>query len=92
MASGYSRMAEPQVGEGVWNTDRDRAPPSTSAFSDFQAASTQVLGISTDSPFNRRYRIVDEADIERAPAHTQAALKQVPASNVASLREARGRR
>jgi hypothetical protein len=38
---------------------------------------------------DRRYRIVDEADIERALEKTQESIKRAPASNVADLGKVR---
>lgn len=53
-----------------------------------QAVAMKITGHKTDSVY-RRYRIVDEADIERALEKTQASIKQVPASNVAEIGKAR---
>jgi hypothetical protein len=51
----------------------------------------KVTGHKTDRIY-RRYRIVDEGDIERALATVEAAVKQAPASNVANLTAARQER
>jgi integrase len=56
-----------------------------------QAVAMQISGHKTDSMF-RRYRVVDEADIEKALQATQESIRQVPASNVASLSQARSER
>ena len=55
-----------------------------------QAVAMQISGHKTDSIF-RRYRVVDESDIEKALEATQASIKQTPASNVASLSKARAK-
>jgi integrase len=53
-----------------------------------QALAMKITGHKTDSVY-RRYRIVDEADIERALAKTQASIKQAPPTNVADWKKAR---
>ncbi len=56
-----------------------------------QAVAMKITGHKTDSVY-RRYRIVDEADIERALEKTQESNRQAPASNVASLSDTRRNR
>ena len=57
-----------------------------------QAVAMKISGHKTDSVY-RRYRIVDEADIERALEKTQESIKEAAASNnVKILGKARGRR
>ena len=56
-----------------------------------QAVAMKITGHKTDSVY-RRYRIVDEGDIERALEKTQDSIKQAPASNVADIGKARKRR
>jgi hypothetical protein len=51
----------------------------------------RITGHKTDSMW-RRYRIVNEADIEKALAVTQAAVRHAPPSNVADLGAARARK
>jgi hypothetical protein len=53
-----------------------------------QAVAMKITGHKTDSVY-RRYRIVDEADIERALEKTQESNRQAPASIVANLSDAR---
>ncbi len=56
-----------------------------------QAVAMRITGHKTDSVY-RRYRIVDEADIERALTKTQESIKQAPSGNVADIAQARGKR
>jgi hypothetical protein len=56
-----------------------------------QAVAMKITGHETDSVY-RRYRIVDEADIERALDRTQESIKQAPASNLAEIGRSRQRR
>jgi hypothetical protein len=56
-----------------------------------QAVAMKITGHKTDSVY-RRYRIVDEADIERVLDRTQESIKQAPAANVAGIGNARRRR
>jgi integrase len=56
-----------------------------------QAVAMRITGHKTDSVY-RRYRIVDEADIERALAKTQESIRQAPVSNVSDLEAARQRK
>lgn len=53
-----------------------------------QAVAMKVSGHKTDSVY-RRYRIVDEQDIEKALEVTQEANRQAPKSNVVSIEAAR---
>ncbi len=53
-----------------------------------QAVAMRITGHKTDSVF-RRYRIVDEQDIERAMEATQRSVRQAPQTNVAQLNAAR---
>jgi hypothetical protein len=46
----------------------------------------KITGHKTDSVY-RRYRIVDESDIERALTKTQESIRQAPADNVADIRK-----
>jgi hypothetical protein len=56
-----------------------------------QSTAMRITGHRTDSVY-RRYRIVDEADIERALRATQRSVKRAPASNVDDLDAARQKR
>ncbi len=56
-----------------------------------QAVAMKITGHKTDSVY-RRYRIVDEADIERALEKTQAFIKHAPASKLADIGKAREKR
>jgi phenylalanyl-tRNA synthetase beta subunit len=56
-----------------------------------QAVAMRITGHKTDSVY-RRYRIVDEADIEKALEATQDSIKQAPGSTVADLSKARERK
>jgi hypothetical protein len=57
-----------------------------------QAVAMKISGHKTDSVY-RRYRIVDEADIEKALEKTQASFREaVGTSDLTSLDEARARR
>jgi integrase len=49
-----------------------------------QAVAMKITGHKTDSVY-RRYRIVDEADIERAMEKTQESIKQAPGSTVTGM-------
>jgi integrase len=49
-----------------------------------QAVAMMISGHKTEAVF-RRYRIVDESDIEKALKATQESIKKAPASNVADL-------
>ncbi len=51
-----------------------------------QAVAMKITGHKTDSLY-RRYRIVNENDIERAFAQTEAAIREAPVSNVTTLGE-----
>ena len=53
-----------------------------------QAVAMKITGHKTPSVY-RRYRIVNEDDIERALAQTQEAIRLAPPSNVTGLAEAR---
>ena len=53
-----------------------------------QAVAMKITGHKTPSIY-RRYRIVNEDDIERALAQTQEAIRQAPPSNVTDLSQAR---
>jgi len=53
-----------------------------------QAVAMKITGHKTPSVY-RRYRIVNEDDIERALAQTQEAIRQAPPSNVTTLDQAR---
>jgi len=53
-----------------------------------QAVAMKITGHKTPSVY-RRYRIVNEDDIERALAQTQEAIRQAPPSNVTALDQAR---
>jgi hypothetical protein len=53
-----------------------------------QAVAMKITGHKTDSVY-RRYRIVDEADIERALEKTQESISQNPTSNVTRMKRAR---
>ena len=53
-----------------------------------QAVAMKITGHKTTSVY-RRYRIVNEDDMERALAQTQAVIREAPASNVTILTEAR---
>jgi hypothetical protein len=50
-----------------------------------QAVAMKIGAHKTDSVY-RRYRIVDEADIERALSATQESIKQGPASKVTDIK------
>jgi integrase len=52
-----------------------------------QAVAMKISGHKTDSIF-RRYRVVDEDDIERALTATQESIAQAPVTNVTDLRAA----
>jgi integrase len=57
-----------------------------------QAVAMRITGHKTDAVY-RRYRIVDEGDIERALEATQQSIKRAPGNNVTDLKAAqRGRR
>lgn len=56
-----------------------------------QAVAMRITGHKTDSVY-RRYRIVDEADIEKALEATQESIKLAPGRTVADLGKARERR
>jgi integrase len=53
-----------------------------------QAVAMKITGHKTPSVY-RRYRIVNEDDIERALAQTQEAIRQAPPTNVTDLTQAR---
>jgi len=53
-----------------------------------QAVAMKITGHKTDSVY-RRYRIVDETDIERALEKTQESISQNPISNVTGMKRAR---
>jgi integrase len=53
-----------------------------------QAVAMMISGHKTEAVF-RRYRIVDEDDIEKALTATQESIKAAPASNVAHLKKGR---
>jgi len=53
-----------------------------------QVVAMRITGHKTDSVY-RRYRIVDEADIERALEKTQESIKQAPTGNVTEIGKAR---
>lgn len=53
-----------------------------------QAVAMKITGHKTPSVY-RRYRIVNEDDIERALAQTQEAIRQAPPGNVTALDQAR---
>src|SRR5262249_39779814 len=50
-----------------------------------QSVAMRITGHKTDSVY-RRYRIVDEADIERALQKTQESINQSPTSNVTGMK------
>jgi integrase len=53
-----------------------------------QAVAMKISGHKTDAIF-RRYRVVDESDIEQALKATQESIKQTPAAKVASVEKGR---
>ena len=55
-----------------------------------QAVAMKITGHKTDSVY-RRYRIVDEADIERALEKTSGSIRLAPANKVIDLGKARRR-
>ncbi len=55
-----------------------------------QAVAMRITGHKTDSIY-RRYRIIDEDDIEKALTATQESIKTVPTSNVTDLGKKRRR-
>jgi len=55
-----------------------------------QAVAMKITGHKTDSVY-RRYRIVDEADIERALEKTQESIKQSQTSKVLDMKRGKPR-
>jgi integrase len=100
----FHRLGQPIVDfRDAWADARDKAKVPGLLFHDLrwsavrnmeksgavtQAVAMKITGHKTDSVY-RRYRIVDEADIERALEKTQGANRQAPASNVTQIGTAR---